>query len=441
MRTLSHRDAYGVEDYTDTLTADGYRSRLYRSGVPHEKGCARQLLKYDARGLVQTAACLDVDGRVVLDADGCQVHRFEYDERGRLRAERCFGDDGAPATFRRGGHVHLHEYDARGFRASGSRKEASGAPAVDDAGCATVRQDRDDAGNATLSSCFDEAGRPHGMNGTEAVKTVMTYDANGCVTAEVSEDGRGEPVNVHGVAGRYFKRDASCGVLTLEHRDASGSPAAPMWKAPFIEYQRNAEGLVVEETCRDKAKRAANCRDVTGADGAVLRYTYDERGRETSVTGYDEAGTPTRINRDYPHEWRSSYGADGMRTELAYFDEHGQPALALNTVAKHVFTYDRLGSMTSVKGLDVAGEATHPSTNCSELRRTYDAMHRLASIECRGPAGQLAASDLILEGILWAMWSARVVVERSGASVANVYYGLNGEVMKRVACGAEKCFR
>jgi hypothetical protein len=147
------------------------------------------------------------------------------------------------------------------------------------------------------------------------------------------------------------------------------------------------------------------------------------------------------MSATYPHEWRFTYLADGLSREVAYFDEAGQPAFANGDVAKHAFLFDRLGSVESVKSLDATGALTSPTTGCSELRRTYDVSHRLASIECRGRDGAPSESTLILEAIHWPTHAARVVVERKGSDVANAYFDVNGSVLTRVPCAAERCFR
>ena len=153
------------------------------------------------------------------------------------------------------------------------------------------------------------------------------------------------------------------------------------------------------------------------------------------------ADTPSKVSRSYPHEWRFVYAPDGVSYEVRYFDEQGRPSPANGTVGRHVFTFDRLAGLESVKSLDADGTPVQPTTGCSELRRTYDTAHRLASIECRGTDGEFAASNIILEAIRWAPHAARVVIERDGTGVTNAYFDVNGELLTRVACGAARCFR
>ncbi len=213
-------------------------------------------------------------------------------------------------------------------------------------------------------------------------------------------------------------------------------------KVSSYEYVRNTEGLVVEERCHDAKGVATSCRDASAPDGALVRRGYDDHGREVLRRGFLESGAPSKMSRTYPHEWRYAYAPDGVSSVVSYFDEQGVPALANDNVARHAFTFDRLGSLVSAKSYDAAGNPARPSTGCSDIRRTYDASHRLATIECLGPDDTLATATLILNAILWPPRSARLVVERSNDTVvANAYFGPQGELTKRVPCGPSPCFR
>jgi len=438
---LTHLDAYGVEGYRETVTPEGARTRSYRSGVSSERGCASLRERYDAHGLVESASCLDENGRVVTDNEGCEERRLEYDDHLRIQTESCFAADGTPATFGAGGHAVRTGYDERGFRSAVSRRGSGGASATDDQGCAVTRYARDKAGDALTTSCFDGSGAPHGMSGSAAVVTRIAYDANGCILREESVNALGGLTPILGIAQRVFTRDPECGILSSLQRDELGRAAAPDQKAASHEFVRNHAGLAIEERCRSASNLPISCRDGRGTGGALVRYAYDERGRERLRTGFTADGSKSPMSATYPHEWRFTYLADGLSREVAYFDEAGQPAFANGDVAKHAFLFDRLGSVESVKSLDATGALTSPTTGCSELHRTYDVSHRLASIECRGRDGAPSESTLILEAIHWPTHAARVVVERKGSDVANAYFDVNGSVLTRVPCAAERCFR
>jgi hypothetical protein len=438
---FAHLDAYGVVAYTDRLTRAGVRSRTYRSGVASERGCAELQETYESHGLVVSVSCLDEQAHIVTDLDGCPVHRFTYDERLHLKSEACFAESGSPATFRRGGQVTIEDYDARGYRERVARKNADGSAAVNDTGCAATRYVHDASGNLTLLTCLDASGHPQGMNGTTSVSTRSTFDANGCVEREESINAGGALVSVLGVATKRYKRDAACGVLSLVQLDESGRPAAPELRASSFEYVRNKEGLVIEEQCHNAKKEPISCRDSMSSEGAIVRRQYDDHGREVLRTGFSATDAPSKTSTSYPHEWRFTYRPDGMSNEVAYFDEHGKPALANGTVAKHAFIFDRLGSLESAKSLDLNGKLSQPTTGCSELRRAYDSSHRLATIECRGPDGALAPSSLILESIAWPPHAARVVIEQHGTGAENAYYDADGGLLRRVTCGAARCYR
>jgi hypothetical protein len=440
--TRIHLDAYGVETYTDRLTPKGERSRIWRSGQASERGCARIREVYAARGLVDAATCLDSDGVVVADADGCESRRYAYDERSRVHEERCLAEDGKPATFRLGGQIVVYDYDERGYRKRLARKNADGAPAPDESGCVASTYERDRAGNVLVETCRNAAGGPHGRSGSNVVSTRSDHDLGGCVVEEASLDANGAVVAELGVAQRMYGRDAQCGASSLTQLDEHGNPAVLGTKVSAFTYVRNLEGLVVEERCRDAKGGPTSCRDASATDGALVRHVYDEHGREIERRGYTDAGAPSAMSRTYPHEWRFVYGRDGISNEVSYFDANEQPALANGTVAKHAFKFDRLGSLVSAQSFDVYGKPVRPSTGCSDIHRTYDAAHRLSSIDCLGTDGALVVASLILSAIHWPTLSARMAVERTdGAVVANAYYGVGGALIERVACGVAPCFR
>jgi hypothetical protein len=441
-QTRVHANAYGVTTYTDRLSPDGDRDRVERSGARNERGCARIHETYDARDLVAFATCFDIDGHLVTDTEGCAVRRYDYDRHLHMRWRRCFGPDGAPVEFRSGGHENRFDYDSRGLTAKMTRVMADGTFGEDASGCAATAFKRDRAGNVTLTTCLDGDGRARARSVTYIEYVQSAFDANGCALEITNLDAFKQPMDVLGVARSVYTRDAQCGELSLTQFDARGARANPPTAASSLTFVRNSSGLVAERRCYDPKGAPASCSDGRGAEGALVRISYDDRGRESQRLGFTVDGTPSRLARSYPHETRIVYGADDVSSVASYFDERGAPALANGTVASYATLRDRLGAISNVRSLDTNGDLVTPTTGCADLARKYDPTHRLATIECRDPDGALAASNLIVDGVTWPHASARVVVDREGNVVSgNSFFGTDGNLVKRVECGQARCYR
>lgn len=65
--------------------------------------------------------------------------------------------------------------------------------------------------------------------------------------------------------------------------------------------------------------RRLNCYDDTGALVYYHTYTYDEQGREASVTSYNEVGTQTgHVENKYDRDGNILYGTDGYLLDSGY---------------------------------------------------------------------------------------------------------------------------
>ena len=440
-RVFRVRDAYGIDDYVETIDKDGLSAREYRTGVSDIDGCAQKKSEYDARGRTSRSTCLDPAGHAVQSGEGCEVVRFEYDAHDFVTVERCFAADGSPAAFRRGGHAAAYERDTSDFRVKETRLGKDGHPTADDRGCTSWRYVNDAAGNRVLSTCLGPDGKPHADSGSAMSTTRSTHDSNGCLVRTENLDDTGKLVAVLGVAERHYVRDSHCGLLAFEYRDAAGGAAAFPSAPSSTAYVLDGAGRIAQQTCFGTDHRPVTCDTGSGHDGSFMRFEYDARGRETSrKTFLADGRTPSPDGMGYPHEMRTEYGTDGRKSKTSYFDERGAPARALRSVYAHAFRYDRLGGLLSTSSLGASGRAVDPQTGCSEIRRTYDMLHRLEFIECRDMSGALAPSDLIFEGVHWPKGAVRVAIER-GAVVTNVFYDAGTTVMSRIQCGQQRCYK
>ena len=272
------------------------------------------------------------------------------------------------------------------------------------------------------------------------------FDERDCLVARRFRDAQGAHSSWGNV--REIRRVCNdwCEPIVERHLDRTGSPTKPGLYSPAItESTYDAEGLVTRRVCTDGPDNPVDCWFGEPHDeGSLVTITYDDKGRQQSQKGFTSVGVPSRIARNYPHEVRYEYGANGRLAAKSFFDEAGAPALGLG-VARMEFEYDAAGSMTVERSLGIEAGLARPVTGCATIRTDYDAKHRTSVLECLGPDLRPAESDLIYRGVAWEGHASKVVVERDerGTARANVYFSPDGDEVGRVDCAGLKayCYR
>jgi hypothetical protein len=207
--------------------------------------------------------------------------------------------------------------------------------------------------------------------------------------------------------------------------------------AARTERKLDDRGDEIELRCFDERNLPTNCWGdrQRGGEGAILRSTRDEKGRVTSLKAFDGSGSPSALMTGYPHETRKTYDDRGLVTEVRYFGADGKPALTLGAVAKRTYKYDALGAEVSNAQFGMNGEAVIDVTGSHEVRRTYDAKHRIASVELRDMNGDYPTkSDIRFGPVIWPRNAVRLTIYREGTRIENRFFDASGKELSVVDC-------
>ncbi len=440
-RRIFHKSGYGETTWALRLGKDGVLTGALRSGKPKYAPCRSVAYELDDRGLPKKSTCRDVHGKAIPDANGCTAVTYVRDSAGSTLEERCFDGAMTPVSFHVGGHRYTTERNAQGRRIGHHTFDAAGKPVPDKKGCFSVAFELNEGGDDVLETCKGANDKPLARGGGKVAMTKWQVDNNGCNQREEYLDVNGKLESAGLEAVVIYRRDVHCSVVHEEHRDKNNSLFHSFGRPALEDIVLNGAGHIAEQRCRDAYNNPAACWTGLAAAGSLAKLTYDERGRRTSYRCFDLEGAPQACSHDYPADVRSRWDEMGNLVEQTFFDGEGKPAPGLQATWRLAMTYDDAGNTLSERSFGAEGEPIEPATHCHEIRRGYDGLGRLSSIECRNPKGELNASNLCLSDICWGNEAeARVAIERRPGGTTNVFYDAAGKEVRRIQCGAEPCY-
>lgn len=221
-------------------------------------------------------------------------------------------------------------------------------------------------------------GRLSGGGAADHVFVSNTYDAEGCVVAQVDSKG---------------------GTTTFAYEELTGDPNPDAaWRATVTD----PAGNVSTRTFDDQDRTIA----ATNSAGEEFSWCYDEDGNLCESTGplgtrrtvYSEAGTVIclidELGQELDLEWASGglkSLTDDLGRQLQYeYDEDGNLESFVNTVgAQLLFEHDELGRLTKTTDYlgriyenvydELSGQLTLTKTPTGDITRTYDSQGRVTS--------------------------------------------------------------
>jgi YD repeat-containing protein len=210
---------------------------------------------YNALGKVDKETYLDARGRPVKTRQGFAAVTSQYDARGNQVAILNWDEHGSRAMGVRGFSGTHSTFNERGLEVETVYLDSSDRPVQCDEGYAIVRRDYDQRGFIKLIHFFGKDGRP-------------TRSADGYASVDIKRNAAGQRLelayfderNAPMIAGRFgsarrrFTYDGAGGLIELSDHDATGKAIT------------NAYGY------------------------SVLRYFYDDHGRETGRELLDTEG-------------------------------------------------------------------------------------------------------------------------------------------------------
>jgi len=433
---LTANDPWGDLVATTRLSKDGIWTRVSRSGSPLTNGCARFAMKFSPAGDELQRTCQDANGHVIIDVNGCQILAFEVNENHQTITQRCLLEGGKPIPDSEGVHLSRFSYDAKGRVTEKSTFGVDGSSVNESRGCARMRSEYDDAGNGNRERCFGTSGLPIAFRGSPVGAFKRTFDEHGCEVRTEYVDVDGRQVLNGQFWATVLTRNSKCSLLSSQTVDANGNLVGLIAR---FEQVHDEKGNITQKSCFDAKKLPISCDGQPGQDGAVMRYQYDERGRQVSSKSFDGSGAATKSGSGYPHENRSQYDEAGLVVESRYFDADGKPAAALGNVARRALRYDALGSEISTKSYGIDDAPVVPATGVHEIRRAYDDKHRLARIELRAVDGSYAAKpSIIITGVSWPDRAVRMEIVRADLAVKNQFFDKDDKEVASVDCSGGK---
>lgn len=430
------KNSRGVLVETVHMTQDGIETHVNRAGSPFTNGCARLAWKFDEKGHPVERTCQNVSGHTIIDAKGCQIVRQELDDRHLVKSAGCFSYDGKPLSDSDGIHLSRATHDERGNTTESAFFDDKGLGVANFEGCMRVRVEYDGAGNKVELRCIGSTGLTSTLRGSKMAYVRNEYDERGCPTKLEQHDADGAPATTVGIANVVSLRDEHCGETSRATTDPKGNIVAPPNYPAKIDKTFDSEGNAIEQRCFDAKSQPVHCEGEKGSSGSVLRFEYDDKGREISSKAFDATGKPTPRARNYPHEQKKTYDERGLVLDTRYFNEKGEPATALGTIAKRAYRYDALGAEISQAGFGIDGAAVVDATLTHEIRTSYNERHQIGGIEVRDAAGgHPVRVSLHYAGMTWPASAVRLEVVREDVrTVENKFFDKSGRELSKVDC-------
>jgi YD repeat-containing protein len=384
---------------------DSEQHDLYREEfVRDDGGQVREIVRRNRHGSVIRWEKWSERGRRIdlVDLDGTSPRvdgntsistiRREYDARGFVSRETYFGPTGKPAANVDGAYGLAFERGKLGRWTKAWVLASDGQPGVDERGMALDVRPDDDTPDGREDSYYGADGQPMTIEGVFREKRVYD-DAFNCTDDRM-----------------FWLHDEPA----VDLRSGSGAHAfGTRW---------DADRRVVERFAVDEHGHVLPAK---GNSFAVLRQTYDDRGREILSEFLDGNGNrvPARgggaaairmgwndagdeIERDYldpggaliKGQWGFArrlnvYDPRGLDVEQRYFDESGQPVPWKEGGAIARGTYDERRLVTNIAEYGGDEKPTADVHGVHETRRKFDRLRNEIEADYLGVDGQPTTND------------------------------------------------
>jgi hypothetical protein len=246
------------------------------------EGIATIRSKYDANGNNTAASYFDVDDKPRLSAKGYAGFRSVFDDRGNRTETTYLGVDGQPILNGEGYARVAYRYDSRGNIVDYAYFGLDGKPILNKAGFAGIRRLLDSRGNVLEFSTYGLDGQPV-LNSTNSAGWQASYDPLGHQIDQiyVGTDAK-RTLYKDGFAERRQTFDARGNLVERAYFGTDGKPTVHSGGYHRIAWAYDARDEITQESyfgVNDELADDSGCVKIT--------YTYDDMGRETSVTYWD----------------------------------------------------------------------------------------------------------------------------------------------------------
>jgi hypothetical protein len=294
----------------------------------------------------------NVDGKLVVLADGFAAISREYDAQGNETVTTYLGVDDRPVSNRTEGYaIKTVSYDACGRATETRFFDSDKHPVRSKKGYADVRQSYDESNTVKEEAYFDDKNRPARSTDGYA-RVVREFDRNRNIIDEQYLDAEGKPFLVKGAyAQRKTRYDNHNNLVEEDYLGSSGDPVAN--EKGWAEHSRRYDehNALIEE-----AWFGSDREPVLNDEGwARITRVNDAHGRDLETAWFGIDGKPLMLNKGYAKRTRG-YDDDGNVIEEAYLGSEGERVLSEDGYARIEKTYDPFGHLTGWGHFGVHGE-------------------------------------------------------------------------------------
>jgi serine/threonine protein kinase len=239
------------------MTEESFFDGAHEPVVPKELVYSSLKQRFDEQHRLVEVAYFDTRGVPTKGPDGAAIVRFARDAFGRAVETRFFDGSGTPSPSKDGRVVIRSKFDDTGHLLDERFVDAAGAPRAASDGCSGHHTKYDALGHKLEESCLDAADSP-------------TVSANGWAIRRTLHDAHGNDVQVvtYAVDGKTLLADKD-GIARRERKF-------------------NERKWLVEMVYFGPSDKPAH----DGGGAQMIRFTYDDSGKKTGESAFDERGQP-----------------------------------------------------------------------------------------------------------------------------------------------------
>jgi hypothetical protein len=412
-----HRYQYRVDDRGNTLEEQHFDEN--KQSKPGDDGVHIRRFVYNDAGKPTRTEFFDQEGKPMASTNGFQAFTTTYDARGNSRETAYFGIDGAPVRHRQErSHAIIHGYDERNRVNSVKYLDEKRQPIAGAEGWHERHCEFDLRGNTIATRYFGADEMP--MVSSDGVHLLRArYDDKDRVLEKTCYGLEEHPVLCEAGWHRMtVERGTEVDSETTRFFGVNGQAILhPLkdWHAEKVIYQKNRAN-------KDVSYFGVKDEPITNDDG-IHRFVYEiSQGKETACNYFDAKGQPLYVGNYC--RWEKVYNEAGEMTEIAWFDEDGEPAtnaygiyrqgkraLANTRITEYANydsnslpmrdkgrihrwqqTCDEEGRIIQIRYLDVDGHPAKEINGIHQVNNTYDARGNIVRKEFFHANGKPALS-------------------------------------------------
>lgn len=354
--------------------------------VPYSDGVA--IIKYkrytdkNRYSLLNEVAYYNETGQPVI-SQSADYHKiiYEYDVRCNLLSFANYGTDNEPLVNRFGRFKSKNEYDNNDRQLRNTTYGINDEPVANSYGVAGTSSEYKN-GLTTKTTRFDEHFKTTRASAAGDGIAVLKYgyDDRGNEIKRFYFDENDQPINGQsGYQSITYTYDPLDMLTSQSYYDKYGNRANNRNGIHKYVYENDDKGRTIQQAYYDKSNNAVKD---SSDEVYMIKYKYDEQGREVSVSYWQNSSTKMVRWNGY-HEEITKFTDDGLDIEYAYYDQNGKLFVSTSGSSRVVNIYGSNSRLTERKYLNGNDGITMASSFvngfCS-IKFSYDNKGRISYI-------------------------------------------------------------